>query len=75
MEPNHMTARKPGPLKNISILSAAIQVGLSRVEVVAILNDTTGTLVAGAHDYPDCAIGLILGNIYISYSDMSQAPS
>ena len=29
--------------------------------MVAILNDTTGTLVAGAHDYPDCAIGLILG--------------
>jgi len=37
------------------------EVGLGRVEVVAILNDTTGTLVAGAHDYPDCAIGLILG--------------
>ncbi len=43
--------------------------------MVAILNDTTGTLVAGAHDYPDCAIGLILGTIHISYSDMIQAPS
>jgi hypothetical protein len=42
--------------------------------VVAILNDTTGTLVAGAHDYPDCAIGLILGTIHISYSDMTKAP-
>jgi len=30
-------------------------------KVVAILNDTTGTLVAGSHDYPDAGIGLILG--------------
>ena len=29
--------------------------------MVAILNDTTGTLVAGSHDYPDAGIGLILG--------------
>ena len=42
------------------------QVGLGRVEVVAILNDTTGTLVAGAHDYPDCAIGLILGWVFFT---------
>lgn len=31
------------------------------VEVVAILNDTTGTLVQGAHLDPKCCIGLILG--------------
>ena len=42
-------------------ICGVLQVGLGGVEVVAILNDTTGTLVAGAHDYPDCAIGLILG--------------
>lgn len=37
------------------------KLGLANVKVVAILNDTTGTLVAGVHDYPDCGIGLILG--------------
>ena len=31
------------------------------VEVVAVLNDTTGTLVKGAYDNPDTCIGLILG--------------
>ena len=31
------------------------------VEVVAILNDTTGTLVKGSYDNPDTCIGLILG--------------
>ena len=36
-------------------------VGVTNVKVVAIINDTTGTLVAGSHDYPDTAIGLILG--------------
>ena len=35
--------------------------GVDNVRVMAILNDTTGTLVAGSHDYPACAIGLILG--------------
>jgi hexokinase len=28
---------------------------------VAVLNDTTGTLVKGVYDDKDCAIGLILG--------------
>ena len=37
------------------------EVGVTNVKVVAIINDTTGTLVAGSHDYPDTAIGLILG--------------
>jgi len=37
------------------------KLGLKHIKVVAILNDTTGTLVAGVHDYPDCGIGLILG--------------
>ena len=32
-----------------------------KVNVVAILNDTTGTLVKGRYDDPNCCIGLILG--------------
>ena len=32
-----------------------------KVNVVAILNDTTGTLVKGSYDDPNCCIGLILG--------------
>lgn len=32
-----------------------------RINVVAILNDTTGTLVKGAYDDPRTVIGLILG--------------
>jgi hypothetical protein len=44
------------------------------VEVVAILNDTTGTLVAGAHDYPDCAIGLILGMSYPDFLSLNMPP-
>ena len=32
-------------------------VGVTNVNVVAILNDTTGTLVAGSHDYPNTAVG------------------
>ena len=39
--------------------TALHQVGVDNVNVVAILNDTTGTLVAGAHDYDNCAIGEI----------------
>jgi hexokinase len=31
------------------------------VDIVAILNDSTGTLVKGVYLDPDCAIGLILG--------------
>jgi len=46
----------------VAMLNVALdRVGVKNVAVVAILNDTTGTLVAGAHDSPDCAIGLILG--------------
>eukprot|EP00092_Neocalanus_flemingeri_P006515 GFUD01007023.1.p1 GENE.GFUD01007023.1~~GFUD01007023.1.p1 ORF type:complete len:455 (+),score=132.45 GFUD01007023.1:44-1408(+) len=46
----------------VGMLNVALDsVGVENVSVVAILNDTTGTLVAGAHDSPDCAIGLILG--------------
>ena len=46
----------------VSMLNVALEsVGVKNVLVVAILNDTTGTLVAGAHDSTDCAIGLILG--------------
>lgn len=35
--------------------------GDTRVKVVAVLNDTTGTLLQGATQDPDTAIGLILG--------------
>lgn len=31
------------------------------VEVTAVLNDTTGTLINGAYLDPKCGIGLILG--------------
>lgn len=47
---NHSLAKvKPDNQKNLTI------------EVVAILNDTTGTLVKGAYDRPNTCIGLILG--------------
>ena len=39
---------------------ALVSVGVNNVNVVAILNDTTGTLVAGSHDYSNCAIGCIV---------------
>ena len=46
----------------VGMLNKALAaVGVTNVKVVAILNDTTGTLVAGSHDYPDAGIGLILG--------------
>ena len=46
----------------VGMLNTALEgAGVKNVSVVAILNDTTGTLVAGAHDSPHCAIGLILG--------------
>lgn len=32
------------------------------VDVVAILNDSTGTLLKGAYLDPDCAIGMIFGS-------------
>ena len=32
-----------------------------KIKIVAILNDTTGTLVKGSYDDPNCCIGLILG--------------
>ena len=36
---------------------ALTRVGVTNVKVVAILNDTTGTLVAGSHYYPNTTIG------------------
>ena len=43
----------------VAMLNAALnKVGVDNVNVVAILNDTTGTLVAGSHDYPNCVIGI-----------------
>jgi len=41
--------------------SALVSKNVTNVDVVAILNDTTGTLVAGAHYHHNCTIGLILG--------------
>ena len=35
-------------------------VGVTNVNVVAILNDTTGTLVAGSHDFPNTAVGKLV---------------
>lgn len=32
-----------------------------KVNIVAVLNDTTGTLMSCAYDYPTCRIGLIVG--------------
>ena len=44
-----------------------------KVNVVAILNDTTGTLVKGSYDDPNCCIGLILGTgcngAYLEHAD------
>lgn len=46
----------------VSMLNSSLKkVGVTNVNVVAILNDTTGTLVAGSHDFPNTAVGLILG--------------
>ncbi|XP_006817764.2 hexokinase type 2-like, partial [Saccoglossus kowalevskii] len=35
--------------------------GVSNIELVAVVNDTTGALVSCAHQYPDCQVSLILG--------------
>lgn len=34
-----------------------------KVDIVALLNDTTGALMACAHSSPNCFMGLILGNL------------
>ena len=45
----------------VSMLNSSLKkVGVTNVNVVAILNDTTGTLVAGSHDFPNTAVGKIL---------------
>ena len=52
----------------VSMLNKALKTkNVTNVDVVAILNDTTGTLVAGAHYYPNCAIGkdLLIYCIYL----------
>ena len=42
----------------VSMLNSSLKtVGVTNVDVVAILNDTTGTLVAGSHDFPSTAVG------------------
>ena len=40
-------------------------VGVTNVNVVAILNDTTGTLVAGSHDFPNTAVGKLGKTVHI----------
>ncbi|RWS02215.1 hexokinase-1-like isoform X1 [Dinothrombium tinctorium] len=46
----------------VEFLQEALNKKNLNVDVVAILNDTTGTLVKGAYSHPDCCIGLILGS-------------
>ena len=46
----------------VSLLQAAIDQRGLKVEVVAILNDTTGTLVAGSYSDNNCTVGLIMGS-------------
>ena len=42
----------------VCMLNSSLKtVGVTNVNVVAILNDTTGTLVAGSHDFPNTAVG------------------
>lgn len=49
----------------VKMLNEAIQRrGDLNVDVVAVLNDTTGTLIQGAHLDKSCGIGLILGEGY-----------
>ena len=45
----------------VKMLNEAIKKLNLKINVVAILNDTTGTLVKGAYDDPKTCIGLILG--------------
>ena len=42
-------------------------VGVTNVNVVAILNDTTGTLVAGSHDFPNTAVGKLGKIVHIDH--------
>lgn len=46
----------------VELLQNAINNKKLQVKVVAILNDTTGTLVAGSYVDPNCTVGLIMGS-------------
>jgi len=46
----------------VGLLQNAIDSKNLHVKVVAILNDTTGTLVAGSYVDPNCTVGLIMGS-------------
>merc|ERR1711892_274243 len=46
----------------VGLLQSAIDYKKLQVKVVAILNDTTGTLVAGSYVDPKCTVGLIMGS-------------
>ena len=46
----------------VGLLQSAIDSKNLQVKVVAILNDTTGTLVAGSYVDPNCTVGLIMGS-------------
>ena len=61
----------------VKMLNESIaKVGDLDVNVVAILNDTTGTLVKGSYDDPNCCIGLILGTgcngAYLEHAEKVQ---
>ena len=61
----------------VKMLNESIEkVGDLNVNVVAILNDTTGTLVKGSYDDPNCCIGLILGTgcngAYLEHAEKVQ---
>jgi len=58
----------------VSLLRAALsKAGVTNVCVVAVVNDTTGTLVAGAAQDPTCCLGLILGTgTNASYLEQSE---
>ena len=46
----------------VGLLQTAVDEAGLKVKVVAILNDTTGTLVAGSYQDHDCTVGLIMGS-------------
>ncbi|KAI0980947.1 hypothetical protein GJ496_008977 [Pomphorhynchus laevis] len=45
----------------VGSLQSAINRKGVKVKIVALVNDTVGTLMASAYNYPDCAMGMIVG--------------
>ena len=50
-----------GPLYPVLQASMARHPALANITLAAILNDTTGCLVAAAYKWPDTAVGVIIG--------------